>query len=114
MKFNFKRNILHVLTKNGIKKRFTHFSFFMKWLFLEIQIQIIKFRRNHFKHPFSFYLHKINSELVPGTKRKKNKLTFTNVLEFFNIKIIVQKMKIIPKHEYRKILKKQGLLYENK
>jgi len=111
MKLKFKYNVLHIKTKTGVKHRFKNISIFFDWTyFKKIELQIFKPKKIHFRKLFDFYDSKFVGELPPGCGRKKNKLTFTKQLNFFNLKFIFKSVEIISKYEYRKRLKKAGLL----
>jgi len=75
-----------------------------------MKLKILKLKFLYFKKPFHKKIMKWTGELLSGSNRKKNKLTFTKMLRIFIFKFIWEKIQILPKHEYRKILKQKGLL----
>lgn len=107
MKLIFNYDVLHI--KPG-KHLFNKIIIFFKWTyFRQIKIEILKFKMKYFKYHYD-KSSRFNSELLRGSKRKKNKLTFTYIFRFFIFRFTYFKIKIIKKSEYRKILKRKGWL----
>ena len=75
-----------------------------------MKLKILKRKLLYFKKPFHKQIIKWTGELLPGSGRKKNKLTFTKMLRIFIFKLTWEEIQTLPKHEYRKILKQKGLL----
>lgn len=85
----------------------------MSWKYRKVEIQIYGINNKFlFKRPFYTKQKKFISELQPGSKRKKNRITIKKYYRFLFILIWKEKIKIIRKYVYRKFLKKEGLLNE--
>lgn len=113
MKLSIKRNVLHIKNKSGKITRhiLKSITIFFDWTyFKKLEIKILKPKKIYLKNPVQFYNSKFIGELLPGCGRKKNKLTWKYKLCFFNLEFEYNKIIIVRKSEYRKILKKKGLL----
>lgn len=110
MKFIFNYDVLHLRSKNGIRRKFNKIVLFFHWTyFKQIKLEIFLPYWKYFKNPVE-KSSKFASELLRGSHRKKNKLTFTTIFRFFNLQFTYFKIRIVKKSEYRKILKREGLL----
>lgn len=106
LKFNYKK--IKIKKKNKIKHRFNHISIFFDWTyFKQIEIRILNpFIKRRWKEVDK----RMNVELLKGSGRKKNKIKHTNLYRLFNFVLIYIKIEIMQKTEYRKILKRMGML----
>lgn len=107
MKMIFKYDVLHIKPGKHLFNKII--IFFNLTFFKQLKIEILKPLQQYFSNP----LHKtggFKSELLPGRHRKKNKLTWEYIFRFFIFQFTYFSSKIIQKSEYRKILKRKGLL----
>lgn len=116
MKLTINRNIIK--TKNqktgSIRRVFNKLNLFFDWTyFKKIKLGIAKPSILHYKTLYD-KSKKLNAELLPGSHRKKNKITHTYMYRFFCLRLTYIKIEIIRKTKLRKIYKRMGILYENK
>lgn len=110
MKFKINRDILTLQSKTGIRHFVRSINLNFIWKFRELQIKILRGKMNYFRYPIDKRGGKFNAELLPGSHRKKNKLTWTYKRRFFFIEMTYKKIMIVRKSIYRKTLKQKGWL----
>jgi len=111
MKIKFTRNIRKMINnKTGeIKKRFNNLVIDFDWTyFKKIMFEI--------RNPVLFYKkmyeksERMNTELLVGSHRKKNKVTHQYIYRFLFFYFVYIKIEVMRKTELRKIFKRMGFI----
>lgn len=105
LKFAYHKNKIKI--KDKIRKRFKCFFIMLDWIFTKIDIII----SNPFTKRTRFhYDERMEVQLLPGSHRKKNKLTTKKFFRIFFLQINYIRIKIMWKYKFRKNVKKMGML----